>query len=167
MAASKRFKPSRSADGCAENIRWPRRRPCWRALPSGGSGRIAEHPRLKAAYEQAIGHETSNSTVYNLWHGMAGRKLMPRPFHPKRDLAAQHDLKNRFPTRCKEGAAGAARRGRRLRIMFADEARFGRINRPRPCWAPRRIRPQVASQLIREYIYLYGAVSPKDGPASI
>jgi transposase len=47
--------------------------------------------------------------------------------------------------------------------MFADEARFGRINRPRPCWAPRRIRPQVACQLIREYIYLYGAVSPKDG----
>ena len=30
----------------------------------------------------------------------------------------------------------AARRGRGLRIMFADEARFGRINRPRPCWAP-------------------------------
>ena len=59
--------------------------------------------------------------------------------------------------------AAAARRGRRLRIMFADEARFGRINRPRPCWAPTGIRPQVASQLIREYIYLYGAVAPKDG----
>ena len=57
----------------------------------------------------------------------------------------------------------AARRGRHLRIMFADEARFGRINRPRPCWAPIGIRPKVASQLIREYIYLYGAVSPKDG----
>ena len=47
--------------------------------------------------------------------------------------------------------------------MFADEARFGRINRPRPCWAPIGIRPEVASQLIREYIYLYGAVCPKDG----
>ena len=47
--------------------------------------------------------------------------------------------------------------------MFADEARFGRINRPRPCWAPAGIRPKVASQLIREYIYLYGAVAPKDG----
>ena len=45
--------------------------------------------------------------------------------------------------------------------MFADEARFGRINRPRPCWAPIGIRPEVASQLIREYIHLYGAVSPK------
>jgi len=47
--------------------------------------------------------------------------------------------------------------------MFADEARFGRMNRPRPCWAPVGIRPEVASQLIREYIYLYGAVAPKDG----
>src|SRR6058998_1975938 len=38
-----------------------------------------------------------------------------------------------------------------------------RINRPRPCWAPTRVRPEVASQLIREYIHLYGAVCPKDG----
>jgi transposase len=57
----------------------------------------------------------------------------------------------------------AARRGWRLRIMFADEARFGRMNRPRPCWAPAGMRPQVACQLIREHVYLYGAVSPKDG----
>ena len=47
--------------------------------------------------------------------------------------------------------------------MFADEARFGRINRPRPCWAPPSVRPKVAAQLIREYVYLYGAVCPKDG----
>jgi len=47
--------------------------------------------------------------------------------------------------------------------MFADEARFGRMNRPRPCWAPGGVRPRVASQLIREYTYLYGAVCPKDG----
>ena len=47
--------------------------------------------------------------------------------------------------------------------MFADEARFGRINRPRPCWAPLGTGPAVAAQLIREYVYLYGAVSPKDG----
>jgi transposase len=47
--------------------------------------------------------------------------------------------------------------------MVADEARFGRMNRPRPCWAPPSVRPAVASQLIREFIYLYGAVSPMDG----
>jgi hypothetical protein len=47
--------------------------------------------------------------------------------------------------------------------MFADEARIGRMNRPRPCWAPNETRPQVTCQLVREYVYLYGAVSPKDG----
>ena len=36
-------------------------------------------------------------------------------------------------------------------------------NHARPRWAPIGIRLEVASQLIREYIYLYGAVSPKDG----
>src|SRR5450631_3187048 len=72
-------------------------------------------------------------------------------------------LKNGFPNAVRKAKRAAARRGRRLRILFADEARFGRINRPRPCWAPIGIRPEVASQLIREYIYLYGAASPKDG----
>jgi transposase len=47
--------------------------------------------------------------------------------------------------------------------MFTDEARFGRMNRLRPCWAPIVTQPGVAAQLIREYIYLYGAVSSKDG----
>src|SRR5258707_7119569 len=33
--------------------------------------------------------------------------------------------------------------------MFVDEARFGRMNRIRPCWAPVGTRPEVAAQLIR------------------
>ena len=57
----------------------------------------------------------------------------------------------------------AAASGRPLRVLFADEARFGRMNRPQACWAPAGIRPEVAAQLIREYIYLYGAVCPTDG----
>ncbi len=47
--------------------------------------------------------------------------------------------------------------------MFDEGARFGRMNRIRPCWAPLGTRPAVAAQLIRRYIYLYGAVWPKDG----
>ena len=62
----------------------------------------------------------------------------------------------------RRAARAAAARGRPLRVMFADKARFGRINHPRPCWAPAKVRPAVASQLVREYIYLYGAVCPKD-----
>lgn len=47
--------------------------------------------------------------------------------------------------------------------MFQDEARFGRINIPRTCWAPTGIRPIVGSQIIREYTYAYAAISPFDG----
>jgi transposase len=47
--------------------------------------------------------------------------------------------------------------------MFQDEARFGRINHPRRCWAPRGMRPLAAQQIVREYIYAFAAVSPHDG----
>lgn len=47
--------------------------------------------------------------------------------------------------------------------MFEDEARFGRCQDPRRCWAPRGVRPQVATQFIRESIYAFAAVSPHDG----
>ena len=60
----------------------------------------------------------------------------------------------------------ASAQKRRLRVLFTDEARFGRINTPRPCWAPRKVTPEVAAQLVREYIYLYGAVCPKDGSST-
>ena len=47
--------------------------------------------------------------------------------------------------------------------MFQDEARFGRINDPRRCWAPKAFRPEVGMQIVREYTYAFGAVSPHDG----
>ena len=47
--------------------------------------------------------------------------------------------------------------------MFQDEGRFGRISTPHRCWAPRGIRPNVASQIVREYTYAYAAVTPHDG----
>jgi len=54
-------------------------------------------------------------------------------------------------------------RGRQIRLMFQDEARFGRINDPRRCWAPKGFRPEVGMQIVREYTYAFGAVSPHDG----
>jgi transposase len=53
--------------------------------------------------------------------------------------------------------------GRQFRLMFQDEARFGRINDPRRCWAPKGVRPEVGMQIVREYTYAFGAVSPQDG----
>src|SRR2546426_6082754 len=64
-----------------------------RFAKAAGAGEMLNIHELKAAYEKAIGHETSNSTIYNLLARHGWRKLMPRPFHPQRDLAAQNAFK--------------------------------------------------------------------------
>src|ERR1700680_3474275 len=60
---------------------------------AAGAGEMLNIHDLRRAYEQAIGHDTSNSTVYNLLGRHGWRKLMPRPFHPKRDVDAQNAFK--------------------------------------------------------------------------
>jgi hypothetical protein len=48
-----------------------------------------------------LGTTTSNSTVYNLLARHGWRKLMPRPSHPERDIAAQNSFKKiGFPRAC-------------------------------------------------------------------
>ena len=63
-----------------------------RFAKAAGAGEML-NIHLKLAYEKAIAHATSDSAVYNLLHRHGWRKLMPRPFHPKRDLAAQNAFK--------------------------------------------------------------------------
>src|SRR5262245_54844726 len=66
-----------------------------RFTKAAGAGELLNVQELKAAYEKAIGHETSNSTIYNLLHRHGWRKLMPRPFHPDRNRAAQDNFKKK------------------------------------------------------------------------
>jgi hypothetical protein len=54
-------------------------------------------------------------------------------------------------------------RGRRVRLMFQDDARFGRMVRIRRCWARLPARPMVSNGYEREFVYVYGAVSPLEG----
>ena len=79
-------------------------------------------------------------------------RMPPPPLKNFRDIVA-------------EAKAEADARELPLRVMFQDEARFGRINDPKRCWSPKRTRPTVGKQIIREYTYAYGAVSPRDGAA--
>jgi transposase len=50
-----------------------------------------------------------------------------------------------------------------LRVMFQDEARFGRISDTRRCWCPKPHRPLCQSMVTQEYTYAYGAVSVING----
>ena len=51
----------------------------------------------------------------------------------------------------------------KVRLMFQDEAGFGRINKPKYCWCFPGFRPTVPCHHIREYRYAYGAVEPLTG----
>jgi hypothetical protein len=53
--------------------------------------------------------------------------------------------------------------GRPVRLLFQDEARFGRMVRIRRCWAPAPLRPAVSNGYERQFTYVYGAVSPVEG----
>jgi transposase len=50
-----------------------------------------------------------------------------------------------------------------LRLMFQDEARFGRISDCCYCWCKKPLRPLVKAMLSHQYVYAYAAVSPMDG----
>jgi putative transposase len=52
---------------------------------------------------------------------------------------------------------------RPVRLMFQDEARFGRMVRPKRCWAPEPLRPVIRNGYERQFVYVYGAVSPLQG----
>jgi putative transposase len=54
-------------------------------------------------------------------------------------------------------------RGRSVRLMFQDEARFGRMARPRRCWVPLPWRAVMLNGYERQFVYVYGAVSPLQG----
>jgi len=47
--------------------------------------------------------------------------------------------------------------------MFQDEARFGRINDIRRCWAPKPMRPLCKAMLTHEYTYAYASCEPATG----
>lgn len=54
-------------------------------------------------------------------------------------------------------------RGRKVRLLFQDEARFGRLVKIRRGWAPAPLRPRVDNGYERQFTYGYGAVSPMEG----
>ena len=90
-----------------------------RFAKAAGAGEMLNIHDLKAAYEKAIGHETSKSMIYNLLARHGWRKLMPRPFHPRRDIVAQDAFEKWLSTCCEESQAGC----RQARPSLADPVR--------------------------------------------
>jgi len=71
--------------------------------------------------------------------------------------------KKTLPQELEAVLTAQAVRERPIRLMFQDEARFGRMARIRRCWAPAPLRPVVFNGYEREFTYVYGSVSPMHG----
>ena len=56
-------------------------------VDSSKIGGIVSAAQIRLALEKAVGHRIAASTVYRLLAKSGWRKVVPRPHHPKRDLA--------------------------------------------------------------------------------
>lgn len=65
------------------------------------AGEITTAAEIKQAFEAAVQHPVHPSTIFRLLHRHAWRKLVPRPVHPKADLAEQATFKKTLPRRSK------------------------------------------------------------------
>ena len=105
----------------------------------------------------------SLSAVYWLLHRLGYSYLRPRPKHRKADPAAIEDFKQSWPERIKKIAAEHP--GKRLRIYFQDESRFGQQGTNTNVWAKKGSRPTAVRQTEYEYLWVVGAVCPETGHA--
>src|ERR1017187_9071524 len=94
------------------------------------------------------------------WPGTSGDKSRRAPSIPKTTLRPGPLLKKLQAT---VDAVAAGHPNQPLRLMFEDEARFGRMSDPVRCWAPAGCRPEVPTQRVREYTHVFGSVCPRDG----
>jgi transposase len=65
------------------------------------AGEIATAGEIHRAFEERLGHNVDESTIYRVLQRHGWRKIVPRPRHPKAQKEAQETFKKNFPSRFK------------------------------------------------------------------
>ncbi len=127
-------------------------------------GELTTVSQIKHVFEKRVGHEVDETTIHRLLKRQKWRKLVPRPFHPQADKEEQERFEENFASLVEEVLQSRDPQDQRPVLKMAqDEACFGRICISRRSWAPKHIRPHIPRQIVREYIYAYAVVAPKEG----
>lgn len=103
------------------------------------------------------------STVYKLLHRLEYSYLRPRPRHDKTDPAKQQAFIQQFPALLERLASQHP--GKRLRLFYQDEARFGQQGTTTNVWAKTGSRPTAVRQTAYQYLWVLAAVCPETGAA--
>ena len=125
-------------------------------------GGILVVSEIHLAMQKHLGREVALSTAYNLLHRHGWRKLVPDKRNIASDPQVQEEWKKKLPERLSQIEKEWDAPGQ-IRLMFQDEARFGRIAESRRCWCPKPERPVCPTIVSQEYAYAYGAVRMEDG----
>jgi len=103
-----------------------------------------------------VGHSIGGSPIYRLLKRHGYKKVMPRSRHPKKAKQEVIETSKKINSMAKR--LRSVYSDKMIRIMFQDEAGFGRISKPKYCWCTKEVRPEVPCHHIREYKYANGSV---------
>jgi transposase len=118
---------------------------------------------VKRILDQEFHVVRSLPSVYRMLHELGYSCLCPRPRHDQADPERQAAFQRELPQRLRSVAA--AHPGKRLRIYFEDESRFGQQGTLTRVWAPRGSRPRAVRQTAYQYLWVLGVVCPSTGHA--
>lgn len=105
--------------------------------------------------------EVHPSTMAKWLRRLRLTKMTARPFHPKKDEAAQAAFKANFEAIVQAKLpAQVIQAGTPLEVWFQDEARVGQQGRLSRLWAPIGSRPAMVRDNRRANAYIYGAICP-------
>ena len=139
-----------------------RKKPCWGPLKRGLGGGI-DHRQTDASGDLPVGRSGSlfGVRLSSLAAGPMAEAWLSAATRESRS-ASPRGVYRKLPVLIQEAIAPLAS-SLPVRLLFQDEGRFGRLSDQRRCWVPLPSRPVVGHQVIREYVYVMTAVSPKDG----
>lgn len=125
-----------------------------------GAGSILVIAEVRLAFEKQLGKKIAKSTVCRILHRNGWRKLVPRPFHPKRKPEVAEAFK-KGPRKNRQPSPNP-RRGARVP---AEDPVPGRSplrpdERSQSLLGAATDSPSGRAQLVREFLYVFGAVSP-------
>ena len=112
---------------------------------------------------QEFGVLRSLPGIYHLLHRLNYSCLRPRPRHRHADPVAQETFRRELPARL--AALAEQYPGKRLRVYFQDESRFGQQGTLTNVWAQRGSRPTAVRQTEYDYLWVIGTVCPETGHA--
>jgi transposase len=88
-------------------------------------------------------------------------KMTARPFHPKKDEAAQEEFKKNFRSIVEEALPDDVKEKETpIEFWFQDEARVGQQGTLSRVWSPIGSRPAMVRDNRRANAYIYGAICP-------